>query len=63
MANHFDFRTDETVYCRFAPYEALVVISNNGCVAVVRNPDNGETYPIGVGCITRRAPEAFHVGG
>lgn len=57
MSNRFDFRTNETVYCRFFPYEALVIVSNNGCVAVVRNPETNETYPIGVGCITRRAPK------
>jgi hypothetical protein len=57
MSNRFDFRPNETVHCRFAPYEALVVISCNGCIAVVRNPENGETYPIGVGCITRRPSE------
>lgn len=57
MSSRFDFRANETVHCRFFPYEALVVISCNGCVAVVRNPETGETYPIGVGCITRRASE------
>jgi hypothetical protein len=57
------YRPNEIVHSRFFPYEALIVVSCDGCVAVVRNPATGETYPAGVGCITRRTLEASHIGG
>jgi hypothetical protein len=49
------YRPNETVNCRLFPYEELVILSCNGCIAVVRNPETGETYPIAVGLIARKA--------
>jgi hypothetical protein len=53
MTNRFD--PNETAFHRFDG-ERFTVVSCDGCVAVVRAA-SGETYPIPVGNLTRRAPE------
>jgi hypothetical protein len=55
MSNRFDYRPGETVFHRFDG-ERFTIASCDGCVAVVRTA-SGETYPLGVGNLTRRAPE------
>lgn len=55
MTNRFNFRPDETAFHRFDG-ERFTVVSCDGCVAVVRTA-SGETYPVIVGNLTRRAPE------
>jgi hypothetical protein len=51
------FRAHDIVHSRFFPYEALTIISCNGCVAEVRDNETNETYPVAVGCITRAKKE------
>lgn len=57
MSSRFDFRPGETVRSRFFPYKELVVIDCDGCIADVRNPANGDVYPVAVGEIRRITPE------
>lgn len=52
----FDYRTGETAFHRFDG-ERFTIVSCDGCVAVVRTT-SGETYPMPVGNLTRRIPEA-----
>jgi hypothetical protein len=55
MSNRFDFLPGEAAFHRFDG-ECLTIVSCDGCIAVVRVA-SGETYPILVGNLTRRAPE------
>jgi hypothetical protein len=54
MSNRFNFLTNEVVYHRIGG-ERLTVIVCDGCIAVVVD-SRGETYPVAVGDLTRRAP-------
>lgn len=55
MTNRFGYRSGEIAFHRFDG-ERFTIVSCDGCVAVVR-ATSGETYPILVGNLTRRAPE------
>lgn len=53
MNNRFNFNADEIVYSRFFSGAALVVVSCNGSIAVLRDATKAGTFALPVGELTR----------